>query len=148
MLCNRRFLQHANLFFLGAFQDFYQLIQPNLMLMRGPVQSVYKLHTESTFSEQFPGLTPRQYIELRALSGDTSDNIPGVAGVGEKTALKLIQEYLDVEGVIESAKSKVSRLRYLLNTEQGLSTLAYASLFHAQQSGTVRDLGVVDNFSD
>lgn len=88
------------------------------MLVRGPSQNGYKLHTVSTFTEQFPGLSPRQFIELRALAGDSSDNIPGVAGIGEKTALKLINDYLDVEGVIESAKTKVSRLNYALVAQQ------------------------------
>ncbi|MFZ5814561.1 MAG: DNA polymerase I [Bacillota bacterium] len=45
------------------------------------------------------GLTPPQIIELKALMGDTSDNIPGVPGVGEKTALKLLQDYGSVDGV-------------------------------------------------
>ncbi|WP_374711904.1 DNA polymerase I [Symbiobacterium terraclitae] len=45
------------------------------------------------------GLTPAQVIELKALMGDASDNIPGVPGVGEKTALKLLAEYGTVEGV-------------------------------------------------
>jgi len=45
------------------------------------------------------GITPAQVIELKALMGDTSDNIPGVPGVGEKTALKLLAQYGTVEGV-------------------------------------------------
>jgi DNA polymerase-1 len=46
------------------------------------------------------GLTPLQIIDLKGLMGDTSDNIPGVPGVGEKTALKLLQEYGSVEEVL------------------------------------------------
>lgn len=45
------------------------------------------------------GVTPRQYIDYKALVGDTSDNIPGVAGVGEKTATGLLQEYGSLDGI-------------------------------------------------
>ncbi|EFM08825.1 DNA polymerase I [Paenibacillus curdlanolyticus YK9] len=47
------------------------------------------------------GLAPLQIIDLKGLMGDTSDNIPGIPGVGEKTALKLLHEYGSVEGVLE-----------------------------------------------
>ena len=49
------------------------------------------------------GLKPDQIPDLKGLMGDTSDNIPGIAGVGEKTALKLMHEYGSVEGVIANA---------------------------------------------
>lgn len=48
------------------------------------------------------GVTPIEYIDVKGLMGDPSDNIPGVPGVGEKTALKLIQEYKSVENVLEN----------------------------------------------
>lgn len=46
------------------------------------------------------GLSPRQIIDLKGLMGDSSDNIPGIPGVGEKTALKLLHEFGSVEGVL------------------------------------------------
>ncbi|MBQ9996946.1 MAG: DNA polymerase I, partial [Clostridia bacterium] len=48
------------------------------------------LFTEAKFTEEY-GITPAQFVDVKALMGDSSDNIPGVAGIGEKTALKLIQ---------------------------------------------------------
>lgn len=48
------------------------------------------------------GLTPAQVIDLKGFMGDTSDNYPGVKGIGEKTATKLLTEYGTVEGVIEN----------------------------------------------
>lgn len=44
---------------------------------------------------------PKQIIDMKGLMGDTSDNIPGVAGVGEKTAIKLLNQFESVEGVYE-----------------------------------------------
>jgi len=49
------------------------------------------------------GVTPKEYIDVKALMGDASDNIPGVPGIGEKTALKIITEYKSIEAAIESA---------------------------------------------
>ena len=49
------------------------------------------------------GVTPVEYIDVKALMGDASDNIPGVPGIGEKTATKIIQDYKTVENAIEHA---------------------------------------------
>ena len=59
-----------------------------------------KLYDEAAFAEDYEGLAPLQLIDLKGLMGDTSDNIPGVPGVGPKTALKLIAEYGSVENVL------------------------------------------------
>lgn len=56
------------------------------------------------FIEEKYGLKPLQIIDLKGLMGDKSDNIPGVPGVGEKTALKLLAEYGTVENVLENAE--------------------------------------------
>ncbi|WP_341877043.1 DNA polymerase I [Defluviitalea saccharophila] len=49
------------------------------------------------------GVTPLEYIDVKALMGDSSDNIPGVPGIGEKTAIKIIQEYHNIENAIANA---------------------------------------------
>ena len=51
------------------------------------------------------GVGPEKVIEVQALSGDTSDNIPGVPGIGPKTAAQLIKEFGDIEELIENANS-------------------------------------------
>jgi len=57
------------------------------------------------------GVTPKQYIDYKALVGDTSDNIPGVAGVGEKTATSLIQEYGSLDAIYKNLKKIPSRFQ-------------------------------------
>ena len=57
------------------------------------------------------GLKPEQIIDLKGLMGDTSDNIPGVPGVGEKTALKLLHEYGTVENVLAHADELKGKMR-------------------------------------
>ena len=57
--------------------------------------------TKDYFKENY-GIEPPQFVDVKALMGDTSDNIPGVAGVGEKTALPLIQKWGSLDGVYEN----------------------------------------------
>ncbi|MCD8199168.1 MAG: DNA polymerase I [Phascolarctobacterium sp.] len=64
-----------------------------------------QIFDESEFAKVYEGLIPKQLIELKALMGDASDNIPGVPGVGPKTALKLIKEYGCVEQVLENIEN-------------------------------------------
>ncbi len=71
------------------------------------------------------GVTPIEYIDVKGLMGDPSDNIPGVPGVGEKTALKLIKEYKSVENLIDNIPSiKQKKLSENLETykEQALDS--------------------------
>ncbi len=57
------------------------------------------------------GISPAQYVDFAALRGDSSDNLPGVAGVGEKTATKLIAGYGNLEGLYEHLDEQTPRLR-------------------------------------
>lgn len=57
------------------------------------------------------GLAPHQIIDLKGLMGDASDNIPGIPGVGEKTALKLLHEFGSVENVLDNVSSLKGKLR-------------------------------------
>lgn len=58
-------------------------------------------YTPKFIAEKYNGLVPKQIIDMKGLMGDTSDNIPGIAGVGEKTAIKLLNQFESVEGVYE-----------------------------------------------
>jgi DNA polymerase-1 len=63
-------------------------------------------------------LEPKQLIDLKALMGDSSDNIPGVRGVGEKTAVKLLQEYQTLDAIYENLEEVQTRFRNKLEAER------------------------------
>ncbi|MCL2854135.1 MAG: DNA polymerase I [Defluviitaleaceae bacterium] len=65
---------------------------------------------EADFVEKM-GITPTEYIDMKALMGDASDNIPGVAGIGEKTALKIIQDYKNIEAAIEAVTANPTAIK-------------------------------------
>ena len=81
-----------DVFLMTSDKDYLQLIDKNI--------KVYKPRTKSKdveiigveeFKENFGLQTPEQFIDILALAGDTADNVPGIPGIGEKTALKLLQ---------------------------------------------------------
>jgi len=91
-----------------------------------------KLYDEAAFAEYYEGLVPLQLIDLKGLMGDTSDNIPGVPGVGPKTALKLIAEYGSVENVlehVEEIKGKSLQDKLSNNKEQALLSKELATIY-------------------
>lgn len=87
---------------------------------------------EAEFAEAYEGLEPRQLIDLKGLMGDTSDNIPGVPGVGPKTALKLIKEYGDVETVLENidnVSGKALKAKLTDNKDSALLSKKLATIY-------------------
>ena len=82
-----------------SFQLVNELVTVRLAKTKGDVY-----YTPAVIEEEY-GVTPLQMIEVKALMGDSSDNIPGVAGIGEKTALALIKEFKSVDGVYENLDS-------------------------------------------
>ena len=72
-------------------------------------QKDYIRYNEKNFEEAY-GIKPINVIDLKALMGDSSDNIPGVKGVGEKTALKLLHEYKTLDGIYENADNIKGKL--------------------------------------
>ena len=83
-------------------KDLTQLASDNITVYytkRGVTEIDY--YTPEFINEKY-GLTPQQIIDMKGLMGDKSDNIPGIPGVGEKTAIKLLNEYETVENVLEN----------------------------------------------
>ncbi len=114
-------------------RDALQLISPQTkvyLTIKGITE--VQCYDEEKLGEKY-GLKPKQIIDLKGLMGDTSDNIPGIPGVGEKTALKLLYEYGSVEEVLKN-KEKVSgnKLKGLLQEyeEQALLSKRLASVIH------------------
>ena len=87
-------------------KDFYQLIAPGIALLNpgrgGPAAVEEHWVDEANASDRF-GVPPERVVDFLGLVGDTSDNVPGVKGVGEKTALELLQRYGDLDSVLAHA---------------------------------------------
>lgn len=85
-------------------RDTFQLTS-NRVKVRIPHTKMGKTETETFGREEVLkkyGVTPKQLIEVKGLQGDTSDNIPGVPGIGEKTALELVKKYKTIDGIYEA----------------------------------------------
>lgn len=93
-------------------RDSYQLVEdPHVKVVynkRGV--SDYALYDEAGILER-TGVHPRDYVEYAALRGDPSDNLPGIPGVGEKTAAKLINAYGGLDGIFERVDEQTPKLR-------------------------------------
>lgn len=79
--------------------------------------SEVELYSPEAINEKY-GLSPLQIIDLKGLMGDTSDNIPGVPGVGEKTALKLLHQFPSVEEVLANLDAQKGKLKENLTNNQ------------------------------
>ncbi|UOG05997.1 5'-3' exonuclease [Bacillus altitudinis] len=83
-------------------KDLLQILneQVTVALMQKGIGN-YKHYTKAIFEEEM-GISPKALIDMKALMGDPSDNYPGVKGIGEKTALKFIQTYETIDGLLEN----------------------------------------------
>jgi len=98
--------------------DMHQLIQPlTHILYRDPLKAMYLFLHDDNYQDKF-GITPTQTAHVKALAGDSSDSIPGVPGVGKRTAIKLIQQFGDIDTMyadIDEAKDVTkSRLQAII----------------------------------
>jgi DNA polymerase-1 len=97
-------------------RDSYQLVEdPHVKVLYTASRGVseVKLYDEEGIREK-TGVSPRDYVSYAALRGDNSDNLPGVPGVGEKTAAKLINTYGDLDGVFAHVDEQTPKLRKAL----------------------------------
>ena len=119
-------------------KDFRQLISPRISLL----DTMKDKHTDyETFTKEY-GLEPDQIIDLMGLSGDSSDNIPGVSGVGEKTAIGLIQEFGSLEGVFEHLREiKKKKLKENLEKSQADAVLSKKLVTIEQFAPIDEDIG-------
>lgn len=87
-------------------------------------QKDYIRYNLKSFVEEF-GINPINVIDLKAIQGDSSDNIPGVKGIGEKGALKLLQDYKTLAGVYENLDKLSPKIREKLENDKENAYLSY-----------------------
>ncbi|GHU74964.1 DNA polymerase [Clostridia bacterium] len=114
-------------------RDSFQLISDNthvLYTKRG-VSDTVELDPQTLFETY--GVTPAQIPDLKGLMGDASDNIPGIAGIGEKTAVKLLTEYGTLTNALAAASEQKGKLRERLETgaDSALLSLELATIDRA-----------------
>ena len=91
-------------------RDFFQLVNDNIHVLynRRGISDIVEMDPKAV--EDRYGIPPTKYVDLKALEGDTSDNIPGVPGVGTKTAAKLVQKYGSAEEAVAHASEQTPKL--------------------------------------
>jgi DNA polymerase-1 len=118
-------------------RDVYQLVEdPHVKVLynrRGV--SDYVLYDEAGIKER-TGVTPKDYPQYAALRGDASDNLPGVPGVGEKTAAKLINTYGDLDGIFSHLDELTPKLR------QNLAAAEATTRKNAEATPLIRDVAL------
>jgi DNA polymerase-1 len=98
--------------------DTLQLVAPHVqVLLSGRKFTDAKLYDEATIRDRY-GLTPAQLVDFKSLKGDPSDNIPGVPGVGEVTATRLLQQFESVEGLYSRMAEVDPKLRDKLQSNE------------------------------
>lgn len=103
---------------LSGDSDLLQLVnkQTKVYFLRRSLKDVF-YYQEENVKERYQGLKPSQLIDFKALRGDPSDNIPGVTGIGEKTALQLIKEFGNLENLYQELENKTKKSQ---NLKEGL----------------------------
>jgi len=124
--------QGIDTFVVSLDSDMVQLVGPHVRLfMMRPYQRDTVTYDEAAVREHY-GFEPRRMADFKGLKGDASDNIPGVPGIGEKTAVRLIQQFGGVEGVYEHIDEvEPEKLRELLRSHE-------AQARHSKQMATLR----------
>ncbi|AFH65344.1 5'-3' exonuclease [Paenibacillus caseinilyticus] len=111
------FGQEMQVMILTGDHDMLQLVsgQVSVIIMKKGASNYAVYTPEALLLEK--GLTPQQFIDLKGLIGDTSDNYPGVKGIGEKTALKLLLEYGSIEGILENLENLPKGVRTKISAD-------------------------------
>lgn len=107
-------------------RDLLQVISDNVdvLLIKKGMSDIARMDAKELMKEQ--GITPSQVVDMKALMGDASDNIPGVPSVGEKTAKKLLAQYETLDKVYENAEDVKGKMGENLRTYKDQAYLSYA----------------------
>ncbi|MBE6622253.1 MAG: DNA polymerase I [Ruminococcaceae bacterium] len=118
----------TEVFVLTGDRDAFQLIRDDVKVLLASTGETH-VFDRVAFGEKY-GVTPEQFVDVKALMGDSSDNIPGVPGIGEKTALKLIAEYGSLDGLYQHLNDGAIKGATLTKLTEGKES-AYLSQFLA-----------------
>ena len=100
-------------------RDAFQLINDHVgVVTTNPRTGEPVIYDAEKVGERWSGLGPSQIVDLKALQGDSSDNIPGVPGIGEKTAVTLLNEYGDLDSILANVDSLTGRARKALEPSE------------------------------
>ena len=114
-LCRMAEVQQIEAVILTGDTDTFQLVSPWVRVDLFHSVQRRKIYDETEVRARYGGLVPAQQPDMKALKGDSSDNIPGVPGIGEKTAVKLVLEFGNLEGIYENVDNVTPpRIRELL----------------------------------
>src|SRR5207249_11880369 len=95
----------------------------DLEQLLGDRVTLFDIHTDSTIDVaslmETKGITPEQVIDVLALTGDTVDNVPGVEGIGPKTAAQLIQQFGSIDGILSNLEQIKGKRRENLEKARG-----------------------------
>ena len=117
-ICRRFASDDLHCFIVSGDKDFMQLVNPSVYLYSPKKNEPALLVSYDGVREKF-GCKPEQVIDVLALIGDTSDNVPGVHGIGDKGAAKLIGEYQTLEGIYEHLEEiKNAKLKNALTADR------------------------------
>lgn len=107
----RKFGEACGVHILTGDHDMLQLItdQVKVVIMKKGHSNYMVYDPETLLAEK--SLLPAQIVDLKGLTGDTSDNYPGVKGIGEKTAVKLLGEYKDIDGILDNLDKLAAGVR-------------------------------------
>ncbi len=106
-------------------RDTFQLVDDSTVVyLNKKGLSDIRLMTTEVLKEEY-GITPDEFVYVKALAGDTSDNIPGAKGVGEKTALSLIQKYHTLDGIYDNIEGIKGALKEKLVSSKEQVYMSY-----------------------
>lgn len=145
--------QHSNKqnIILTSDQDMLQLVDDNIeiLLMRKGVSDMVEVNIENF--EQLYEIKPHQIVDLKAMMGDSADNIPGIAGIGKVTGLRLVKEYNTLENLLANSDNLKGKQKenVIKHGETAILSKALATIKTDMELNLIEDYYLVDiNYND
>ncbi len=116
--------EHINTYLVTSDLDMLQLISPtvHVYVLKQGLSHIEQFSPDS-FEEKY-GIKTEQFLDLKALKGDSSDNIPGVSGIGEKTAISLLQQYQNLDNIYDNLALINPKLATKLEKDKDMAYLS------------------------